>query len=74
MAGAGAPPASATHRVGHTLPLSTTFTSFAAGAAALANGTSAGELVLRRIFGGLDEHDLANLDKLLNIIQAGLGR
>ncbi len=44
----------------------------AAGAAALATGTSAGERVLRQIFGGLDQHDLTELNRLLNAIQTGL--
>ncbi|MEZ0069827.1 DNA-binding MarR family transcriptional regulator [Streptacidiphilus sp. MAP12-20] len=38
------------------------------GAAALAAGTSAGEDVVRDIFGGLEERELALLDKVLDAI------
>jgi DNA-binding MarR family transcriptional regulator len=43
-----------------------------AGAVALAAGTTAGEHVLRRIFGTLDHQQLASLNELLNTIEAAI--
>ncbi|MFJ2175137.1 MarR family winged helix-turn-helix transcriptional regulator [Streptomyces sp. NPDC087851] len=42
------------------------------GAEALAAGTAAGEQVLREVFGAMGREELANLDQLLDALQAGL--
>lgn len=42
------------------------------GASALAAGTAAGEEALRQIFDGLDQDQLADLDSVLGVIDAGV--
>ncbi|MFJ5227792.1 MarR family winged helix-turn-helix transcriptional regulator [Streptomyces sp. NPDC088400] len=44
------------------------------GAGALAAGTAAGEQVLREVFGAMGREQLADLDQLLDALQAGLSR
>ncbi|RCG33169.1 MarR family transcriptional regulator [Sphaerisporangium album] len=46
----------------------------AEGSAALAAGTAAGERVLRQIFGGLDQKDLANLHGLLDSVEKSVAQ
>jgi DNA-binding MarR family transcriptional regulator len=46
----------------------------AAGSAALTIGTTAGEHVLRQIFGGLDQKHLTNLDDLLDAVETGVAK
>jgi DNA-binding MarR family transcriptional regulator len=44
----------------------------AEGSAALATGTTAGEQLLRWVFGSLDRDSLTNLDELLTVVERGL--